>query len=266
MSEAVESIAEVNPAHPPRVGVVEDDPLSRSLLTHLVALLGYTAVEPPNPAAAIQAALNGEVDVLLLDLDLAEDDGFQIVNRLRALEAAHSGRRIPVIAVTGYVTAADRARCLAAGFDRHIGKPVNVADLREAIATTLTAQPQPAVRISSGNDAERVAELARRLREQQSGERVLGPTALEQFAMRSSHQVDQLRAALDAGELAALDHAAQVIGTDAETMGAKRLRKLAAALSAAARLGDHDEVAQCVARIEAEHAAILRLLLSRPAE
>lgn len=266
MNPAAESIADDSTARRARIAVVEDASRSRSLLKHLVALLGYAAFAPADADLAVAAALAGHVDALVLDLDLAPRDGLTIVEYVRAQrDPTMTDRRVGAIAVTGYSSAFDLAGCLAAGFDRQVGKPVDIGDLRDAIAAVLPARRRPQAQSNAGSDADRVVETARRLRQQQSGQRVLGPTALEHFAMRTSRQVEQLRAALEVGNWSALDQAASLVRDDAAAMGALQLAELAATLLAA-RQGHPGAAAHAVARIEAEHAAILTVLLGRVSE
>jgi len=247
----------------PRIGIFDDDELSRSLLTHMVELLGYVAFEPGSPDEAIAVSLDDRIDVLLLDINLADHDGITIVQRLRALESSQRRRRFPVIAVTGYVSASDRAACLAAGFDRHIGKPVRFAELRLAIAELLGRDDSNA---GPASDADRVAATARRLRQVQTEERLLAPTALENFVMRSAQWIEQMNRALTDGELPQVGIAAQAICDSAKSMGATRLAQLSATLARVAGEQDREAAAQSAALVNAEHAAILSLLLAQPNE
>jgi len=252
--------------HPARIGIFDDDALSRTLLTHMVALLGYTAFEPRDPDEAIDVALGHRIDVLLLDLNLADHDGIAIVRRLRSLEQAAASKRFPVIAVTGYVSAADRAACLAAGFDRHLGKPVKFADLRAAISDLLNVDGPIDGTGGAASDADRVSATARRLREAGGNERVLAPTQLEHFVMRSAQWIEQMNRALNDDDLGEVAVAARAICDSAETMGATRLASLSASLERIARDGDEVAATAATSLVNAEHAAILALLLAHPNE
>lgn len=266
VSEPRGEVTETLTTHAARVGIFDDDALSRTLLTHMVALLGYTAFEPHSPDEAITVALSQQIDVLLLDLNLADHDGISIVRRLRSLELASSSKRFPVIAVTGYVSAADRAACLAAGFDRHLGKPVRFADLRAAISDVLDITDADSANEGPASDADRVTATARRLRELRTDERVLAPTALEQFVMRSAHWIEQMNRALTDDDLGEVAVAAKAICASAEMMGATRLANLAASLQRISNEGDRPAATAAISLVNAEHAAILALLLAHPSE
>jgi CheY-like chemotaxis protein len=76
-------------------------------------------------------------DVLLLDVELPDLDGFETVKRIRTEEKANSSARLPVLALTAHAMPEDRDACLAAGMDGHLSKPFERHDLEEAIARIL---------------------------------------------------------------------------------------------------------------------------------
>jgi len=251
---------------PTRIAIVEDDPLSRTLLSHMVSLLGHVPIEPASPSAAIDAAASGEIDLMLLDLNLDQDDGFAILERIRALELRPDAIRLPVIAVTGYVAEQDRTRCLDAGFDRHLGKPVRIEALRDAIEAC-GLPPRDAEQDRSGmNDAARVVETARRLRETQPGDFSLGPTVLEKFAMRSVRWIEHLQEAARGNDRQQLFDAVEAVRAGADFMGALRLAQLTTDLLSACAQSDTATMQQLLRSISAEHEAILALLLAPPVQ
>jgi CheY-like chemotaxis protein len=72
-------------------------------------------------------------DVLVSDIGLPDEDGYGLIRQIRQSEAEHGGF-LPAVALTGYARAEDRARILAAGFQSHVTKPVEPAELTAAIA------------------------------------------------------------------------------------------------------------------------------------
>jgi len=90
-------------------------------------------------AADALAALSGEggsgVGVLVSDIGMAEVDGYELMRRVRAGEAAAGGgARLPAVALTAFARAEDREHALAAGFDEHVAKPVRARELVAAVA------------------------------------------------------------------------------------------------------------------------------------
>ena len=95
-------------------------------------------------AASVREALQmleGErPDVLVSDIGLPDEDGFGLIRQIRKREAEHGGF-LPAVALTGYARVEDRARSLAAGFQAHVPKPVDPAELTAAIATITNCSP-----------------------------------------------------------------------------------------------------------------------------
>jgi CheY-like chemotaxis protein len=89
---------------------------------------------------ALEALAGWTPDVAVLDIEMPGEDGFAVLRRLRAV-AAERGVRIPALALTAYGRPADRKRALAAGFDLHLAKPVDPAELVLAVAS-LAGRPE----------------------------------------------------------------------------------------------------------------------------
>ena len=90
----------------------------------------------------------GHFDVVLMDCLMPDVDGYEATTRIRAAERA--GRRLPIVALTASATVEDRERCLAAGMDDFVSKPVRLAELAGALArATGTAQPAEATTLAS---------------------------------------------------------------------------------------------------------------------
>lgn len=247
-----------------RILVVDDDPLSRSLQTRLVGLLGHRALAVERPADAVDLALAGEADLMLLDLSMPEIDGFALLAQLREQEAQRGSAPLPVLAVTGYAAQTDRVRCLMAGFNDHLSKPVDVGTLKAAIDRCLPASTRHAAGTDTGsNDAQRVEATARRLANARPDDRQFGPTVLEAFALRSQNLLEDLQQAAAEGDAAELEHAAVALNASAEFMGAGNMAALCSALQAAAARGDFDRVSALLDSLAAEHATVLSVLLAR---
>jgi CheY-like chemotaxis protein len=108
-----------------RVLVAEDDPASARLMGIILKRLGLEVVQIADGKAVLEAMAGSEYDLLILDMNLPLVDGLGVAREIRGREAA-GGRRIPIIAVTGNAFPEDRERCLAAGMDDHLTKPLSV--------------------------------------------------------------------------------------------------------------------------------------------
>jgi CheY-like chemotaxis protein len=113
--------------------VVEDDPDGRELISKVIELAGARATTVATVRAALEALESLKPDALVSDIGLPSEDGYELIRQLRSREAERGGF-LPAVALTGYVHTDERARILSAGFQLHVSKPVDVAELRAAIA------------------------------------------------------------------------------------------------------------------------------------
>jgi len=253
--------ADVDPGRAsPCILVVDDDPLSRSLLARLLGLLFNRARPLNRPANALGAVFAGGVDAMLLDLSMPGTDGFALLSRLRAEETQRGRIPLPVIAVTGYASPADRLRCLMAGFDDHLSKPIEAGELAAALKRHLPAAGE---RRAPENDAQRVLVLAtaQRLAQARPSDARFAPTLLETFAMRSGQLIEEIARAHDQRSGAGLRHAVKSLRSSAEFMGATRLAALCDRLQAAAGVTDLSRVDTLVRSLHEEHQIVLTVLL-----
>jgi CheY-like chemotaxis protein len=113
--------------------VVDDDPETRVLLPLILEFHGATARAASSVAEALSAIQESAPDVLLADIGMPHEDGYSLIRKLRS-GGEGSKLLVPAVAVTAYARAADREQALAAGYDGHLAKPVDPADLIRAIA------------------------------------------------------------------------------------------------------------------------------------
>ena len=118
--------AAAGPAHRPLVLVVDDDNISRSVSSQLLAILGCDVQLAVSGAAAIESAGTTAFELIFMDCQMPEMDGFEATRRIIA---DLGGKAPPIVALTANTTARDREKCLAAGMRDFIAKPVHKADL-----------------------------------------------------------------------------------------------------------------------------------------
>jgi signal transduction histidine kinase/CheY-like chemotaxis protein len=117
-----------------RVLVVDDERDARDFLTLILQRAGASVLAADSAAKALRVLESDKVDVLLADIAMPGEDGYALIRKVRAL-APEEGRRIPAAALTAYAGPADRAHALAAGFDRHVAKPVAPTALVALVAS-----------------------------------------------------------------------------------------------------------------------------------
>ena len=113
--------------------VVDDEPDAREPVRRVLEEAGAEVVAVASAAEALEAVRQQRPDVLVSDVAMPGGDGYQLMRSIRELPPGRGGR-VPAIALTAYTTAADRERALSAGFNLHVGKPVEPAALIAAVA------------------------------------------------------------------------------------------------------------------------------------
>lgn len=122
-----------------RILVIEDDEKSRRLLTDVLQYHGFVVKAVDSGEDGLADARSTPPDAALLDIQLPDISGFDVLTRLRA---ESTGASMPVIAVTASVMDVDRRKILAAGFDAYIPKPVNIGELVSTLKKLLSTDEQ----------------------------------------------------------------------------------------------------------------------------
>lgn len=117
-----------------RILVAEDNAVNQVLLLRLLAKEGHHTKVVGNGKEALAAMKAEEFDVVLMDVHMPEMDGIAATQRLREWETGQGGKRLPVIALTALALKGDAERCLAAGMDAYLSKPLRSEDLFQLLA------------------------------------------------------------------------------------------------------------------------------------
>ena len=119
-----------------KVLVVDDEADTRELLRVGVGQCGAEVVTAGSAREALEAIAEERPELLISDIGMPGEDGYELISKVRALPAAGGGR-IPAIALTAYARTEDRLRALRAGYQSHIAKPVELAELVAVMASLL---------------------------------------------------------------------------------------------------------------------------------
>jgi CheY-like chemotaxis protein len=130
-----------------RVLLAEDNAINQKLAVRLLEKHGHTVTVANDGAEAVATAANGEFDVILMDVQMPNMSGLEATAAIRVLERG-TGRHIPIVAMTAHAMKGDQERCLEAGMDGYISKPIQPDHMMEVIerVTSLaadTAEPAP---------------------------------------------------------------------------------------------------------------------------
>jgi CheY-like chemotaxis protein len=235
------------PAAPPtepglRVLVADDNRVDRTLTVRLLEKAGHAVFAVESGEEAIQACASGAFDVLLMDVQMPHVSGLDATAAIRARER-RTGAHLPIIALTADD---DSARCLEAGMDAYLAKPVHPREMAEAIALAIGAADPAAVAEDAAGEAALDARLALA---QAGGDRSLLVDLAQMCLADGPVALERIREALVEGDPAAVRRTAHKL----------RGSLLVLAATPAARAAQHLEVLCAQGRLEKARAAAAAL-------
>ena len=248
-----------------RILLVEDNPVNLMVAQRLLQVLGADCDTAGNGQAALAKLDEGEFDLVLMDCQMPVLDGYAATRRWRELEQQRkSQRRLPIIAMTANAMAGDRRKCLDAGMDDYLSKPVSRAELEQCIARWKDTQmpvPAPAPSVADSQDPQRPAVLDQNI----LGElrEVLGTEVDKIVAVYledTPRLIAQLEHAVAASNPIALRIAAHTLKSSSANVGAMTLSNAARDLEYGARDGTLSQPAVAVAQIVSEFAQVREAL------
>jgi two-component system sensor histidine kinase/response regulator len=245
--------AQAETRHGGRVLVVEDNTVNQKVAVAMIESLGYGAEAVGNGIEAVEACARQTYDAILMDCQMPQMDGFKATAFIRQREGL--ARHTPIIALTASVTAEDRQRCLSAGMDDYLSKPVP----REALASTLrkwipTVGTPPAVETSATPSTLSPSHPLRVL-EAHAGPRALAEV-IDVFLQTIPRRLDDLRQAHargDAESIRAVTHSLK--GASAQ-IGARGMADICVQIEAVVRGGDVSALGELLTALEADYAAV----------
>ena len=117
---------------------VEDNPDNRSLIRRVLESEDYVVVESDNARQALENLENGNIDLVLMDINMPDMDGYTLTAKIKAVQKF---TKIPIVAVTANVMRGDREKSLEAGCDGYIQKPIDIDTLSQQIERYIIRSP-----------------------------------------------------------------------------------------------------------------------------
>jgi CheY-like chemotaxis protein/HPt (histidine-containing phosphotransfer) domain-containing protein len=218
--------------------------VNQKLALRLLEKLGYRADVVANGLEAIEAIERQPYDLLLSDVQMPEMDGLEATRQI--LQRWPEGERPWIVAMTAEAMSGDRERCLAAGMNDYLAKPIRVDELVAAIKRTPRRESGngiPAPMASGDGPIDR--RVLARLAEGTGGDVEFVAELIGQFVADAPELVAAARAGLEAGDAAEVRRAAHTLKSNAATFGAHGLAESSRDLEEAAKRGAlHDGPAQ----------------------
>lgn len=278
-NDRVADEAPAAPAAPLRghVLLVEDNEVNRRVAHRVLSLIGLTVDDACDGSEALRRLAAAEYDAVLMDCQMPVMDGYAATRERRRLENAGGLRHLPIIAMTANAMAGDREKCLAAGMDDYLTKPLDRGLLERMLrrwlprdaatakaAVPAVAQPAAAAKptpaaagteatVGKPIDAATVAELVD----------LMGSdfgALVRAYVDDAPRQLRALEAAAANGDLAALVGPAHALKSSSANLGALALAEIAKRIEHGARRNDLDDAPALVARMSAEFSRVVAAL------
>ena len=122
-----------------KVLLAEDEYINRVLIEKVLEQLGVEVFSVASGKEAVEAACSGKHEFILMDIQMDDVDGLEATKRIRSYEKKHGGH-IPIAALTAHVMAGDREKCLRAGMDEYLTKPVDRKEILQVLTEHLTSR------------------------------------------------------------------------------------------------------------------------------
>jgi two-component system sensor histidine kinase/response regulator len=231
-----------------RLLLAEDNLVNQKLAVRLLEKQGHMIVVAPNGREAVEAVQRQPFDLVLMDVQMPEMDGFEATAAIRQAERG-TNRHIPILAMTAYAMKGDRERCLESGMDGYVSKPIQQRELSEMIEKL----------VASGGSAEKNEKPAHlviidrdEIQERVGGDTKLLHELIELFFADFPRMWQNIRDALFQGDAAKLCRAAHTLKGSIGVFGAQSAREAAERVEQLARTGNLAQAAGAVAHLEAE--------------
>jgi two-component system sensor histidine kinase/response regulator len=233
-----------------RILLAEDNAVNQKLALRQLQKLGYTAHAVGNGAEVLQEYERVPYDVILMDCQMPEMDGYEVTRRIRNHEKQSAGQRPPVyiIAITAHAMEGDREHCLSAGMNDYLTKPLHIAHLDAALTRAIRRRPAseaPAPPL----DAVSIAGL-KELRE--PGQPDPLAELVELFNRESAACIQRLEQGMADKDSALSSRAAHSLKGSSSNLGAHKLASLCAAMEQAAKNSQWDSLPAQLTEVKAE--------------
>ena len=231
--------------HARKILVVEDNVINQKVAVGQLRVLGHDAEIANNGVGAIKAVHERPFDLILLDCQMPDMDGYEVARVIRKMGS--ETRRIPIVAMTAHTMDGEREKCLAAGMDDYLAKPVSTQRLNAVLVRWLGTREAVV-------DAEKIAGLQQLARANPSFMRDITGLFREDALLR----IHELRDSTSRSDPGMVARAAHSLKSSSGNIGASRMYSLCATIESSARQGSLDGVAEMVEQLatELDHALL----------
>ncbi|HET9709025.1 MAG TPA: response regulator, partial [Gemmatimonadales bacterium] len=243
------------------IRVAEDNPVNQEVVAAMLRKRGHHIDVVANGRLAVDAVARTPYDVVLMDIQMPEMDGFEATHAIRATPV---GKDLPIIALTAHALSGERERCLSHGMSDYLTKPLRAHELFAAVEGWAPSAGEQR-EAPAAPPAAAVAVDVEAFREQMrlAGAESAVDQILDTFLDSTPQRITAITSALASGNATDIERSAHALKSAAGTIGAKSLAALLQQLEAAGKAGDVASARALQDRLEAESAAVIDQL-SRP--
>ena len=228
---------------PLRVLLAEDNAVNQKVVSGMLASGGHQVIAVDNGEEAVAAVQRQVFDVVLMDIQMPVMNGFEATAAIREVERV-TGGHLPIIAMTAHAMAGDRERCLAAGMDGYVAKPIRITDLFTTLSAVVGGEPP------SDQGAAALVDQEHLLIHAFAGNAALLADVTDAFIADTPIALATMRAALEAGDLPRLGKAAHKMKGTVGVFTTGPAIAAVAEIEAAARAGDVDRTREALAQLD----------------
>ncbi len=231
--------------------IAEDHPVNRTVVLKTLEKMGYKTDSAENGNQALTMIRQNEYDLVLMDIQMPELDGYEAVKIIRKREKARGTSRLPVLAMTASAMKGDREKSIHAGMDDYISKPIDPRELAEKIEAALkknTGDSREGTPVTIPRDLLQYESVLERIGRDEE----LLDEVVHMFSEDLPNRIETLRFACREKDVSVLKRCAHTLRGAAGTAGFTRIAEGALEIEFAAEKKDFDQVEKCIRQIAEE--------------
>ncbi len=232
--------------------LAEDNTVNQMVVVRTLEKLGHKVFVVGNGKEAVEAFESRPFDLIVMDAQMPEMSGFEAAALIREREKA-SGKHLPILAMTAHALEGDRERCLSAGMDAYLAKPVRASELQEVIESLSCLAAEFQVRASSSPGGSQQVEFPTdKVLARMSGDSRLLSEIIDLFQSDCPKILAQISGAIARGEPAALVRAAHTLRGSLDLFGLSVASKAAMDIESSGQKGNLAEAATALSTLQRE--------------
>ncbi|MCX6646873.1 MAG: response regulator [bacterium] len=250
-----------------RILLAEDNPINQKVSLKVLEKIGYRAELVSNGLEVIKALESTWYDLVLMDCQMPEMDGYEATRVIRGSGSKVLNRDIPIIAMTAHALAEDRDLCLSVGMDDYLSKPVKPADLALCLEKWLVRTENLPINRHESNDHVMAEDIFDRkgLLDRLLGDEKILPEIIEAFLSDMPRQIRILKEAAEKNDTGCVGIQAHTIKGSAGNVGAVAMQKAALEIEQAVKNPAIENIASLISRLDGQFTAFKEFFMNQPA-